>query len=89
MKVDGCLNLLYLRIQSDYEKETNGAYDKSIPLYKLEPHTKEFLEAICANVDNIKFKDELLLFPNWATDSPIYKCGDDYFTHIKLKKKIV
>lgn len=83
------MNLLYLRIQSDYEKETKGEYDVAVPLYKLEPHAKDFLKAIYNNMDNIKFKYELLMFPNWATDSPVYKLGDDYYTHIKLKKRIV
>lgn len=83
------MNLLYSSIQSDYEKKTNGKYNTAIPLYELEPHTKDFLLALYDNVDNVKFKYELLMFPNWATDSPVYKLGDDYYTHIKLKKRIV
>lgn len=73
------INLLYLRVQSGYEKETKGKYDVAVPLYKLEPHTRDFLKALYDNVDNVKFKYELLMFPNWATDSPVYKLGDDYF----------
>lgn len=83
------MNLLYVRIQSDYEWETNGEYGVTIPLCKLEPRTKDLLKALYDNVDDVKYKYELLMFPNWATDSPVYKCGDDYYTHIKLKQRLI
>lgn len=83
------MNLLYVRIQHDYEWETNGKYDVKVPLCKLEPHTKDLLKALYDNVDDVKYKYELLMLPSWATDSPIYKCGDDYYTHIKLKQRLI
>ncbi len=39
--------------------------------------------------DNVKFKYELLTFPSWVTDSPVYKLGDSYYTHIKLRKRLI
>lgn len=83
------MNLLYLRVQSDYERETKGNYDVPVPLYELEPHTKDFLKALYDNVDDVKFKYELLMFPSWATDSPVYKLGGDFYTHIKLREKLI
>lgn len=83
------MNLLYNRIQSDYEKKTDRRYNVAVPLYEFEPHTKDFLVALYNNIDDVKFKYELLMFPNWATDSPVYKLGDDYYTHIKLNKRLV
>ena len=83
------MNLLYNRIQSDYEKKTGGRYSIAIPLYELEPHTKDFLAALYENVGDVKYKYEILMFSDWVPDSPVYKCGNDYYTHIKIKSRLV
>lgn len=82
------MNKIYESVQEIYLKKTNNEYGKVIPLSYLEPFTKDFLSNLLENKDNIKFKYELLTFPTWASKEPMYKFGDDYYNHIRLKKPI-
>ena len=39
-------------------------------------------------IENIKYKIELLMKPAWASKCKAYKLNEDLFTHIKLKKEL-
>lgn len=43
-----------------------------------------FIEELLCNLDK-KFKIELLMLPNWATDNKVYVINKEYYTHIKVK----
>lgn len=36
-----------------------------------------------------RFKVELLMLPRWATNSRVYKIGQDMYTHIRLKRDLI
>ena len=86
------MNKIYESVQEIYLKKTNNEYGKVIPLSYLEPFTKDFLSnllVICnLKSECVNYKYELLTFPTWASKEPMYKCGDDYYSHIRLKKPI-
>ena len=44
----------------------------------------DFIERLLCN-PNMKFKIELLMLPNWATNSRAYVINKEYYTHIKIK----
>ena len=37
----------------------------------------------------MKFKIELLMLPNWATNNKTYVINKEYYTHIKIKGNLL
>ena len=38
---------------------------------------------------NMKFKIELLMLPDWATQNKIYMINMEYYTHMKIKNSLL
>lgn len=48
----------------------------------------DFVEKLLCNL-NMKFRIELLMLPNWATNSKAYIINKEYYTHIKIKGNLL
>jgi hypothetical protein len=47
-----------------------------------------FVEKLLCDL-NMKFKIELLMLPNWATNNKTYVINKEYYTHIKIKGNLL
>ena len=47
-----------------------------------------FVEKLLCDL-NMKFKIELLMLPNWATNNKIYVINKEYYTHVKIKDNLL
>lgn len=63
------------------ENELKKYENNSLSIVKL-------LDKILDDYDT-RFKIELLMLPKWATNSRVYKIGQDMYTHIRLKKDLI
>lgn len=63
------------------ENELKKYENNSLSIVKL-------LDKILDDYEN-RFKVELLMLPRWATNSRVYKIGQDMYTHIRLKRDLI
>lgn len=76
------------RLKTYYLTETNHNFGivvsiESISMGITVPETIEYF--LNEDTDN-KFKIELLMFPNWASKSKVYKIFNNPYTHIRIKQ---
>lgn len=91
-KTNNSKNDIYAMVEIKYLEITKKQFGKEVELEQLEPYTKEFLNMLYNNVNSVRFKYELLMFPKWAwgkSNLKIYKVGDSLYSHIKLKQSII
>ena len=79
-------------LQEVYLKLTNQ-YGKLVALEELDNELKKidksyeivaFINDLLNDI-NMKFKIELLMLPDWATQNKIYMINKEYYTHMKIK----
>ena len=58
-------------------KKVDGSYEVVV-----------FVEELLCDL-NMKFKIELLMLPNWATNNKTYVINKEYYTHIKIKGNLL
>ena len=79
------LQEVYLKLTSKYGVTVAlGEIDKELKRIDYSYDVVDFIERLLCN-PNMKFKIELLMFPNWATNSRAYVINKEYYTHIKIK----
>lgn len=82
----------FYMLQNIYNEISQG---NNIPIEELEHRLKQkevnadlcqILHTILDDLE-LKFNIELLMLPNWASNSKIYKINDNTYTHIKIEMK--
>lgn len=84
----GILQEAYFELTDQYGmlvalEELERELKKTDKSYELVTFINELLDDI-----NMKFKIELLMLPDWATQNKIYTINREYYTHIKIKSSL-
>jgi hypothetical protein len=76
------------KLKSNYLTETGHMFGTVVNLESISRGVdiSETIENFLNEDSDNKFKIELLMFPNWASKSKVYKVFKEPFTHIRIKK---
>lgn len=61
--------------------------DKELKKFGSSYYIVEFVEELCSS--KLKFKIELLMLPNWATQNKSYMINNEYYTHVKVRNSLL
>ena len=83
------LQEIYLKLMNQYGKlvaleELDNELKKIDKSYEIVAFINDLLNDI-----NMKFKIELLMLPDWATQNKIYMINMEYYTHMKIKNSLL
>ena len=83
--------VLFTATATNYVKEKLG---HSMTVYYYNDDADKSYEIVAfindlLNDINMKFKIELLMLPDWATQNKIYMINMEYYTHMKIKNSLL
>ena len=79
----------YLKLASKYGIAVAlEEIDKELKKIDSSYEVVAFVEKLLCDL-NMKFKIELLMLPNWATNNKTYVINKEYYTHIKIKGNLL
>ena len=79
----------YLKLASKYGIAVAlEEIDKELKKIDSSYEVVAFVEKLLCEL-NMKFKIELLMLPNWATNNKTYVINKEYYTHIKIKGNLL
>lgn len=75
------------KLKSNYLTETDHNFGTIVNLESISRgiDISETIEKFLNENSDNKFKIELLMYPNWASKSKVYKICNDTYTHIRIK----